>query len=305
VRRNGELTGVDTRTSNAYVNPLGQTWSAGDLLFATTGGGLTNVRPTSGRSVKAAYTIKGNSASDILLVYPMENPIWVTAASAEDVVLRLGDNAGINKVSIRNYSNNEVASINSIGQLISNNTFANNSYQTISNQSIYDLAVNESWKDNLTAVNTSMKNYVDSGHVPITFRADNNSVAQSGISSGAGATKLKFTRSVVDTGGYYSTTNSRFTPLVAGYYYVRAQTMSQLVSSDKYMQIMIYKNGASNSVYTIVGTGGNEWPSVGVSAIVYMNGSTDYMEAYIQTDDGTSRTLYTAPTHAFFEGYKL
>jgi hypothetical protein len=37
----------------------------------------------------------------------------------------------------------------------------NNSYQTIANQSQYDLAINETWKNNLTAVNISMKNYVD------------------------------------------------------------------------------------------------------------------------------------------------
>lgn len=117
VRRAGELADVDTRSTNANVNPLGQTWAAGDLLFATTGGGLTNVRPTSGRSVKVAYSLRGSHISDTLLAYPLENPVWVTAASNEGVVLRLGDNAGVNKVSIRNYSNNEVASFNSLGEL--------------------------------------------------------------------------------------------------------------------------------------------------------------------------------------------
>lgn len=113
--RVGVLTNVDTRSTNANINPLGQTWTAGDLLFATSSGGLTNVRPTSGRSVKAAYTLTGSSATDSLLAYPFENPVWVTAAANEDVVLRVGDSAGTNKVSIRNYSNSEVAYINSNG----------------------------------------------------------------------------------------------------------------------------------------------------------------------------------------------
>jgi hypothetical protein len=115
VRRSGTLPAVDTRSSNANINPLAQTWTAGDLLFATTGGGLTNVRPTSGRSVKAAYTLEGSSNGDVLLAYPMENPVWTTAASNEDIVLRVGDSAGTNKVSIRNYANTEKAYINSYG----------------------------------------------------------------------------------------------------------------------------------------------------------------------------------------------
>jgi hypothetical protein len=76
---------------------------------------MTNIRPTSGRSVKAAYTLLGSNANDVLLAYPMENPVWVTAASGEGIVLRLGDNAGATKISIRDYENNEVASIDSNG----------------------------------------------------------------------------------------------------------------------------------------------------------------------------------------------
>jgi hypothetical protein len=115
VRRSGILTSVDTRTTNPAVNPLAETWTAGDLLFATTGGGMTNTRPTSGRSVKAAYTLLGSNANDVLLAYPMENPVWVTAASGEDVVIRLGDTVGATKLSIRDYTNNEIVSIDSSG----------------------------------------------------------------------------------------------------------------------------------------------------------------------------------------------
>jgi len=118
VRRGGTLTNVDTRSTNADVNPLAQTWAAGDLLFLATAGGLTNVRPTSGRSVKVAYSLSGSSQTDTLLVYPMENPVWVTCAEHEDVVLRLGDSAGDHKVSIRDYANSEVASIDSNGGMI-------------------------------------------------------------------------------------------------------------------------------------------------------------------------------------------
>jgi len=117
VRRSGVLTSVDTRTTNTNINPNGETWLAGDLLFSTSTGGLTKVRPTSGRSVKVAYSLFGSSEADVLLAYPMENPVWVTAAANEGIVLRLGDNAGATNVSIRNYLNTQVASINSDGSV--------------------------------------------------------------------------------------------------------------------------------------------------------------------------------------------
>jgi len=120
-RRGGTLTAVDCRTTGTvagYVNPLQQTWNNGDLLFALGGanaGGLTNVRPTSGRSVKICYAVNGNDPSCTLLMHVMENPVFATCAASEDVVLRCGDNSGTNKVSVRDYANNEVASINSDG----------------------------------------------------------------------------------------------------------------------------------------------------------------------------------------------
>jgi hypothetical protein len=115
IRRAGTLTVVDTRPTNLDVNPNAETWTVGQLLFATVNGGLTSTRPTSGRSVKAAYTLKGSDQTDTLLAYPFENPVWITCATNENVTLRLGDTAGTNKVSIRNYIDNERAYINSLG----------------------------------------------------------------------------------------------------------------------------------------------------------------------------------------------
>jgi hypothetical protein len=159
VRRGGTLTAVDTRPINTDLNPYGQTWAPGDLLFATTGGGLTNVRPTSGRSVKVAYSLEGSKNNDVLLAYPMENPVWMTAASLEDVVLRLGDSVSTNKVSIRNYANTEVASIDSYGKGSFNGTTMNskNISAVLDPVAPQDAAT----KGYVDSINTSMKNYVD------------------------------------------------------------------------------------------------------------------------------------------------
>jgi hypothetical protein len=161
VRRAGTLSAVNTAGTTA-LNPLGQNWNAGDLLFLEQSGGLTNVRPTSGRSVKCAYTLKGSNAADTLLVYPFENPVWITGAAAEDVVTRVGDSVGVNKLSIRNYTNSEVAYVNSYGLASFNGTnelaniTMNNHYITgLLSGSSGGSVVNKTYVDTFASYNSS------------------------------------------------------------------------------------------------------------------------------------------------------
>lgn len=115
----GILEGVDTRSTNTDVNPNAETWAAMDCLYVSnTAGGLTNVVPTSGRKIRAAVTIKGSDIDDTLISLSHVNPIYNSAASGEDHILRMGDSAGANKISFRDYANNEVVSMNSDGKLI-------------------------------------------------------------------------------------------------------------------------------------------------------------------------------------------
>jgi hypothetical protein len=178
VRRAGTLTAVDSRATNTNINPNGETWSAGDLLFATTGGGLTNVRPTSGRSVKAAYSLEGSRNGDTLLVYPLENPVWITGAFGEDVVLRLGDIFGSNKVSIRNYTNTEIASINSQGKGSFNGTDMQG--KNISSVANPVAAQDAATKNYVDAVNTSQNNYANRGYL-INVMATTSSPADNAV----------------------------------------------------------------------------------------------------------------------------
>ena len=115
----GILEGVDTRATNLDVNPNAETWTAMDCLYVSnTAGGLTNVIPTSGRKIKAGVTIKGSDVDDTIISLSHVNPIYNAAASGEDHILRMGDSAGSNKISFRDYANNEVASMDSDGKLI-------------------------------------------------------------------------------------------------------------------------------------------------------------------------------------------
>ena len=104
------------------------------------------------------------------------------------------------------------------------------------------------------------------------------------------ATKIQFNSETFDTNNNYdNTTNYRFTPTVAGYYQVNA--MAQLLSTaSTVFFIMIYKNGSNyQRLGALYGTA-SEFGSSG-SALVYCNGSTDYIEVYAYIS-GTSPSVY-------------
>jgi len=99
-------------------------------------------------------------------------------------------------------------------------------------------------------------------------------------------TKVQLTNEDFDTASCFdSSTNYRFTPGVAGYYQINATIEFNNLSAS-YM-VAIYKNGAAwqNAQY-------NNSTSTGscgaVSALIYLNGSTDYVELYGYTNSATS-----------------
>lgn len=91
-------------------------------------------------------------------------------------------------------------------------------------------------------------------------------------------TKIQFQTKEFDTNSNYdNTTNYRFTPTVAGYYQVGGGF--QVASSATGGSIAIYKNGGGfkSGAGNPNATTSNQWQ---VSALVYLNGSTDYVELY-------------------------
>jgi hypothetical protein len=146
----GYRTNVDT-TAGTPLNPNSEVWTEGDLLFvADIPGGLTNIDPPSGRRIKAARTRRGNHANDDLLILGFENPIWMTAASGENIVLRMGDNDGANKISYRDYANNEVAFIDSDGNLVLNGTTQGGTADEYYHLLAAEYTELSNWLDNVT-----------------------------------------------------------------------------------------------------------------------------------------------------------
>ena len=101
-----------------------------------------------------------------------------------------------------------------------------------------------------------------------------------------------WTKVVLDTEEFDTNSNfasSRFTPTVAGYYQINGQTNFGGISASGHQASSLYKNGArykDGSQNPFDATDGSG--SV-VSALLYFNGSTDYVELYIFQRSGASR----------------
>jgi hypothetical protein len=88
-------------------------------------------------------------------------------------------------------------------------------------------------------------------------------------------TKLQFQTEEFDTNSNFdNATNYRFTPTVAGYYYVNGALA--VGSTACTMSTYIYKNGSMFKSGMQVPTSG----IASVGALIYFNGSTDYVEMY-------------------------
>lgn len=104
------------------------------------------------------------------------------------------------------------------------------------------------------------------GNIPA-FRAYMSS-AQS--LSNATLTKLNFNSVLYDTNSNYNASNYRFTPTVSGFYFVGSNIYTSATA-----QVYIYKNGSAELTgYYAAGVGQS------VSGLVYMNGTTDYLESW-------------------------
>ena len=127
-------------------------------------------------------------------------------------------------------------------------------------------------------------------------------------SMSAGAhTKIQFDTEDFDTDNAYdNSSNYRFTPQVAGKYFIYLGVFYDHSSGTPTLyNSQIYKNGSSfEGTYhgTLSGSIGHYASSITVNTIVTLNGSSDYVEAYGR-QSGTGSPVMT--TASFFGGFLL
>jgi hypothetical protein len=124
-------------------------------------------------------------------------------------------------------------------------------------------------------------------------------------------TKVQCNTEVFDTDGYFdNSTNYRFTPLVAGKYFVHGSVFGDPgnASDLSYVIVYLYKNGSENmnQKFDFRNNEGRD-ASLNFSTIIDMNGSTDYIELYglVKALDGSGTLFGGTGKRTYFGAYKI
>ena len=104
-----------------------------------------------------------------------------------------------------------------------------------------------------------------------------------------------------DTNSNYDTTNYRWTPNIAGYYEITIDLVFNAIVVGVFAPIL-EKNGSSIASFDTANFA-SQYPSSMLSYIVYMNGTTDYVEAFLYQNSGSNGvTLGGRPDSMWFQG---
>ena len=95
------------------------------------------------------------------------------------------------------------------------------------------------------------------------------------------ATKVQLDTKDFDTNSNFdSVTNYRFTPTTAGYYQINGAVRGLAATTFTGLSAYIYKNGSNYKRYTAVPSAVNSNAVLYFSDLIFLNGSTDYIELW-------------------------
>ena len=115
-------------------------------------------------------------------------------------------------------------------------------------------------------------------------------------------TKIPYdTKGFDTTSDYDNATNYRYTPSVAGYYQVNAG--GYIINTTGFTGTAIYKNGSfAKRGSSDAPSSANSVQSIN-SALIYLNGSTDYLEVYVYQGSGSAKNLSGNSSQTYFQAY--
>jgi len=117
--------------------------------------------------------------------------------------------------------------------------------------------------------------------------------AQNIDAGSSSATKVLIDTISRDTESVIDIANSRIIPNLPGYYVVMGSVGASDVPDGRLVNAMIHKNGVWASYGTIDHQGGAGRSSSSVSDLIYMNGTTDYLELFAHNSHSSALALYT------------
>ena len=130
------------------------------------------------------------------------------------------------------------------------------------------------------------------------FRSDGQTIANTTD------TLIEFDTEVFKSSGSasFDTTNHRYLPTTAGYYVINVAVRGDENAVGDRFILQIRKNG---TVQTVIDGYYNDLSSVQATAIIECNGSSDYIDAIIYQNTGSTLTIANQAAYSFFMGYKI
>ncbi len=116
-------------------------------------------------------------------------------------------------------------------------------------------------------------------------------------------TKVALANEVFDTNGCFDTTLNRFLPDVAGYYDFTARVLANSTTASSYSTSLLYKNGALILAGPIFYSSGTNNLSSSVSGLIFLNGTTDYVEFWATQSGTGTNTFQPTSSNTYFSGF--
>jgi hypothetical protein len=113
-------------------------------------------------------------------------------------------------------------------------------------------------------------------------------------------TLLTFGTEVLDTNSCYA--SSKFTPTSSGEYFIRVSLRLSTSTDFTGYKLHIRKNGSDIRVHQ---QSANHYETAEVSGVINLNGSSDYVEAYVTQNSGGSVDTNSDITYNTFQGFKI
>jgi hypothetical protein len=111
--------------------------------------------------------------------------------------------------------------------------------------------------------------------------------AAQGFSNSTFSQMVGWTKNFDTATAFNAGSNGRFIPQVAGYYQINGQVAFGSASTG-FAQIAIYKNGGQFSTGSTMSNNTAVGAMCMVSDVIYLNGSTDYVELWVWQNSGGS-----------------
>lgn len=121
----------------------------------------------------------------------------------------------------------------------------------------------------------------------------------------ATATKLNFNTETYDINGDYDTGTYRHTPTRGGRYIYGVIAICNSLGDGKEFETYLYRNGSLHARGTKNAAGAVVNMISVATSLADMNGSTDYMEAYCEHNQGTTRDIASGAGNSIFWGIRI